>query len=82
MTTGTRGTETKRLESHNTQTPSHKNIQTHTGKLDVHKCEAVCWMPVFFRQGCRGEGAWRRRSRRRDEGEVGGGGVGLETGGG
>lgn len=35
---------------------SHKNTDTHKGRLDVHRREAVCLMPVFFCQRCSGGG--------------------------
>lgn len=66
MTTGTQGTKVKSLETHNT----HKHTQTHTGKLDVHKCETVCLMPVFFRPGMQKRGSMEEKERR------GGGGGG------
>lgn len=50
MTTGTHCTGMKELGTH-----TNPVTQKHTGKLDVHRQEAVCLMPVFFRPGCRAE---------------------------
>lgn len=56
MKTRTRCAKTKGLGTH-----THPVTQKHTGNLDVHRQEAVCVMPVFFRPGCRARGARRRR---------------------
>lgn len=51
---------------------SHKNTDTHKGRLDVHRQEAVCLMPVFFCQRCSGgsgeqqkRGVWAEDESRR-----------------
>lgn len=71
MTTGTHCTGMNWKLTTHTNRVTYKHTQAHTGKLDVHRQEAVCLMPVFFRQGCRREGGGRRRRRRDGEG-VGG----------
>lgn len=53
LRTGTRCTGMKGARGSGcTCSLSHKNTDTHKGRLDVHRREAVCLMPVFFCQRC------------------------------
>ena len=55
-----------RCRNEGARNSQHTNLvaQKHTRRLDVHRQEAVCLMPVFFRQGCRREGRWEEEKER------------------